>query len=117
MNLVCLLGLLPFAGACFVASSDDCFIPIIVCINGIMYHGIDHKCTHFMRKTWDILCNTLLVLYVNYWCIYRAVTHTLTLISVASFIANTQFRSNKLHVALVQFPLFIAMIAYITRAL
>ena len=112
MNLVCLLGLWPCIVSCLVVAGDCVWMPALVSANGVLYHGIEHKRTLRFRRGWDIFCNTCLTVYVNYWCTFRAMTHILTSISVTAFVWNTD--SNAIHVCLVQWPMFMATILYIT---
>ena len=111
MNLVCLLGLVPCIVSCFLVAGDAVWMPALISANGVLYHGFAHKPTLRVRRCWDVLCNTCLVLYVNYWCSLRLATQMLTFVSVTAFMCNKH--SNTIHVGLVQWPLTVAMLLYI----
>ena len=64
--------------------------------------------------TWDVSCNVVLVLYVNYKTDFQPETFVLTLIAVFSWIVNNTLldRAAVVHAMFVQWPLCVALLLF-----
>ena len=86
------------------------YLSKLIIINGTLYHGsiiIFPKYTNILRK-WDVLCNLLAGIYVNYSTSWQPYTIIFTLLAVVSWKLNKYFNNNKLiHAFFVQNPLCI----------
>ena len=115
MNIICLCGLFPFFLVSFFTKYDLMLIPIIVFLNGVLFHGIEDKATYEYRKIWDILWNVIFIILVNLKMPFIISTRILTSLSLFSYSINTKINSDYIHVLMVQFSLFIALCLYIFK--
>ena len=87
-------------------------IPMIVFVNGILYH----ICIHNSYMKWyDIICNSIFVIFINYYTCEKLVTNIVTFLVVVVFYCNYSNELNMrnryvnmndiIHVLFVNYPL------------
>ena len=97
-NTTCLIGLIPFCLTSIKSKRS-----LIVAINGILYHTNPSNTT---LRNWDITCNTIMISYTVYN--YNQ-SRIFAFMGTTSFIINSYFASDIIHVLGVQIPLFFAL--------
>ena len=116
MNKLCIFGLLPYilvGGELVYLNYKEAIVPLIVGVNGLVYHGIENDESKERRKYWDIFWNVVLIMYVNMKTEYRLYTIVLTIISLVMYYMNKKLNNDYIHVVGVQWVLFIAMCLFI----
>lgn len=106
---LCALGLLPFLAWFILAGS---VVALIVFLNGIVFHIFLPR--SFLMKSFDICCNTVLVVLINILA-WNLIVTLLTCLGATCFLLNSivdvqGFGKAVVHVVGVQIPLFVALV-------
>ena len=114
MNLICGIGVIPwflvyiyqlFISIIHINNIFFIFIPLLIFMNGILYHIIFHN---KLLLYYDLLSNIIFIIYINYITKYN-LTLYLTIISMLSYISNYYlWNSDYIHVVLVNWVLLYA---------
>ena len=106
MRLIPLLGLLPFI-ICFIINLKLSFygiIPLIVFINGILFHG--YFPNSLKIRLYDIFVNVLLCIYINVQSKNQPYILIITSFTLCVYLINsTELHSDIIHVVCIQWVL------------
>lgn len=103
-SITCTLGLIPFS---VLAVHNNSLIGALVTFNGVLFHMFYRR--NRVVKYYDILCNMLLILYVNLVALDKVVLFW-TCMGVIGFLLNTISNNSDItHVLAVQSPLALAL--------
>lgn len=92
---------------------------LIIAVNGVLCHGscaLSLPCAAHAR-TWDVLCNVVMCVYVNLWPCAQPICGAVTLVAVVAWRCNqsTPCGSKKAarHAFFVQLPLLFGLLYYV----
>ena len=100
-----IINLLPFIYSNWTYTSR------LIIINGTLFHGTKFIYPKYSDKfrTWDVICNLLISIYVNYTSTWQPYTKMFILFAGICWRLNTYFNNNNkfIHAFFVQTPLYI----------
>ena len=113
-------GELLLAGACVCFALTMHPIGFAVAANGLLCHltaAFGHPSRHACFY-WDTAMNASFILYTNFFVNAQPVLAIISLFAIVCFIINTQQKrpNPRLHLACVQFPLFLGLIWFKNHA-
>ena len=113
---LCIVGLIPS-----LLYAYQHWIPSLLLLNGVVMHGCratSAECVQLV-KVWDICCNVVMGVIVNYFTGWQPYTLGVTIASSVAFLVNDYYVTHNkwlcavIHVLCTQLPLQFCMVLYI----